>query len=183
MRHVGLVLCALLMFLSCGNRHDLKNELLQMQNRRVILPLDSMDCRNVMRKATEKQPILNWVVYFDTLTCSSCRLYEMQKWNSFLKRTEYCEAGINAYFIFRPLAKDMDTFNFTMKTLQLSCPIYIDTTNVFLRNNPQIPNNPIMHTFLLDKDNNVLLVGNPLENERIADLFWQIVEERSGKQK
>ena len=38
-----------------------------------------------------------------------------------------------------------------------------------------------MHTFLLDENNNVLLVGNPLENEKIKKLFWQIVEEKLGK--
>ena len=38
-----------------------------------------------------------------------------------------------------------------------------------------------MHTFLLDRDDNVLLVGNPIWNEKIEEMFWQIVEERLGK--
>lgn len=39
----------------------------------------------------------------------------------------------------------------------------------------------MFHTFLLDEDNNVLLVGNPLENKKIEEMFWQIVEEKLGK--
>ena len=35
--------------------------------------------------------------------------------------------------------------------------------------------------FLLDEDNNVLLVGNPIWNEKIKEMFWQIVEEKLGK--
>ena len=180
-RSVYVVLSALLVFFSCGNKRDFKDEILQMQNRHVILSLDSMDYRNIEKKIMEKQPVLKLVVYSDTLICSSCRLREMQKWNPFLKRMKHYKEDINAYFIFRPLAKDMDVFNFTMKALPPLCPIYVDTANVFLRNNPQIPNDPIMHTFLLDEDNNVLLVGNPLENEKIEELFWQIVEEKLGK--
>ena len=37
------------------------------------------------------------------------------------------------------------------------------------------------HTFLLDENNNVLLVGNPLDNEKIEEMFWQIVEKKLGK--
>ncbi|WP_281794699.1 hypothetical protein [Paraprevotella clara] len=180
-RHVGFVLCALLISFSCGNKRDFKDELLQMQSRHVILSLDSMDCRNIEKKIMEKQPVLKLVVYSDTLTCSSCRLHEMQKWDPFLKRMKHYKEDINTYFIFRPLAKDMDVFNFTMKAFPPSYPIYVDTTNIFLRMNPQIPDNPIMHTFLLDENNNVLLVGNPLENEKIEEMFWQIVEEKLGK--
>ncbi len=39
----------------------------------------------------------------------------------------------------------------------------------------------MFHTFLLDENNNVLLVGNSLENEKIEEMFWQILEEKLGK--
>ena len=39
----------------------------------------------------------------------------------------------------------------------------------------------MFHTFLLDENNNVLLVGNPLDNEKIEEMFWQIVEKKLGK--
>ena len=39
----------------------------------------------------------------------------------------------------------------------------------------------MFHTFLLNENNNVLLVGNPLENETIEEMFWQIVEGKLGK--
>ena len=57
----------------------------------------------------------------------------------------------------------------------------MDTLGVFIDDNKHIPHHPDMHTFLLDEDNNVLLVGNPLENEKIEEMFWQIVEEKLGK--
>lgn len=50
-----------------------------------------------------------------------------------------------------------------------------------MKQNTCIPVDKMFHAFLLDENNNVLLVGNPLENEKIEELFWKIVEERFGK--
>ncbi len=33
----------------------------------------------------------------------------------------------------------------------------------------------------LDEDDNVILVGNPLRNKKIEEMFYKIVEERLGK--
>ena len=38
-----------------------------------------------------------------------------------------------------------------------------------------------MHSFLLDENNNVVLVGNPLTNKRIEELLWEFVDERFGQ--
>lgn len=179
-RFACFVLCGLFC-LSCENKYDFKDEILQMKSRSINLFLDSMDCRNAAKEMIVKQPALKLVVYSDTLICSSCRLREMQKWNPFLKRVERYQGDISAYFIFRPLAKDMNVFNFTMKALPPLCPVFVDTANVFSRNNSHISSNPKMHTFLLDENNNVILVGSPLENKKIEKLFWQIVEEKLGK--
>lgn len=38
----------------------------------------------------------------------------------------------------------------------------------------------MLHTFLLDEDNKVILVGNPLHNKKIEEMFYKIVEEKLG---
>lgn len=68
-----------------------------------------------------------------------------------------------------------------MRTYAPDNIVYVDTLGLFAKQNPYLSSNTIMHTFLLDEDNNVLLVGNPLENEKIEEMFWQIVEEKLGK--
>ena len=45
---------------------------------------------------------------------------------------------------------------------------------------PQLPSNPMLHTFLLDENNEVLVVGTPLENEKIDRMFWRTVKEKLG---
>lgn len=121
------------------------------------------------------------VVYTDSADCSSCVLKKMYKWNGLLRRMRIYGERVQAYFIFRPLSKDMGDFYLSMKQFTPLCPVYWDSLGVFERANSQIPSDPALHTFLLDKDNNVLLVGNPVWNEKIKELFWQIVEEKLGK--
>ena len=47
--------------------------------------------------------------------------------------------------------------------------------------NPHLPKNKALHTFLLDENNNVILVGDPLHNKKIEEMFYKIVKEKLGK--
>ena len=107
----------------------------------------------------------------------------MYKWNNFLKEVETFNRKIKVYFIFSPQRKNIDIFYFLITTNPPASPIFVDTTNVFLRSNPHIPKNPALHTFLLDENNKVILVGNPLENKHIEEMFWRIVKEKLGEPK
>lgn len=60
-------------------------------------------------------------------------------------------------------------------------PFIIDINNEFEQLNPHLPKNKAMHTFLLDENNNVVLVGNPLHNPKIEKMFKEIVEEKLGE--
>jgi hypothetical protein len=59
--------------------------------------------------------------------------------------------------------------------------IFIDSTNIFSIKNPNIPLETKYHTFLLDPNNNVVLVGNPITNEKIREIFLAIIEKKLGK--
>ena len=177
-----LVLLLLFSFCGCRGRHDFEEDLNSLRTRPIILPLDSMQRYNKGGNDTSSDvKPLKFIVFSDSIECVSCKLKRMYMWDSFMSEVKKENIPMDFHFIFSPPKKDISMFNFTMETIPPAGSIYVDTTNVFLRNNPQIPNNPIMHTFLLDENNNVLLVGNPLENKKIEELFWQIVEEKLGK--
>lgn len=176
-----------MMFLSCNHKEkQMQGYIAKMQETPVCVPLDKLDC--VLNQ--EKMPIrladssnLRLVIYADFIVCSSCRIKEMYKWDDFLSKLDIRSNQMEVLFIFAPSHDKIGQFKMAAKALPENYPIYMDTTNIFLKSNPHIPSNPIFHTFLLDENNNVLLVGNPLENEKIEELFWEIVEERLGKRK
>lgn len=57
-------------------------------------------------------------------------------------------------------------------------PVYIDTQGVFQQNNPHLSKNKLLHTFLLDENNNVILVGNPVRNLRVKDLYDKAIAQK-----
>lgn len=121
--------------------------------------------------------------YEDTTACSSCEIKQTYKWDDFIEEVKAFNKNIGIYFIFSPQRKNIDIFYFLITTNPPASPIFVDTTNIFLRSNPHIPKNPALHTFLLDENNKVILVGNPLENKHIEEMFWRTVKEKSGEPK
>ena len=67
------------------------------------------------------------------------------------------------------------------KNSKFNYPVILDTLGQFERLNPHLPKNKALHAFLLDENNNVILVGNPLLNKKIKEMFYRIVEEKLGK--
>lgn len=61
-------------------------------------------------------------------------------------------------------------------------PVYIDTLGIFQKNNPHLPKNPRLHTFLLDANNHVILVGNPLYNTKIKEMYDRVIHEKLSVQ-
>ena len=61
--------------------------------------------------------------------------------------------------------------------------MYLDTSNVFLEANPQIPDNELLHTLVINNDGMVLMVGNPFQNEKMEALFKKVIANEQKKQK
>lgn len=64
------------------------------------------------------------------------------------------------------------------KNTLMNDQIYIDTMSVFARTNPNIPRNSILHTFLINEQGKVLLIGSPLHNNKIMNLSLEIIKSK-----
>lgn len=60
--------------------------------------------------------------------------------------------------------------------------IYIDETYKFRQSNPHIPDNELFHTFVVNNEGKVLMVGNPFQNEKMEALFMKIMEKEKKQQ-
>lgn len=54
--------------------------------------------------------------------------------------------------------------------------ISIDIAKIFSHINPNIPSETKYHTFLIDENDKVVLVGNPLTKTKIRDVMINVVE-------
>ncbi|MDO5526094.1 MAG: hypothetical protein Q4F85_08435 [Prevotella sp.] len=175
------ILCA------CNKNEQYKERILKMKSKPINVTKEKMklvycnikDSTNLY--GGDKTDSLLWIVYADSFVCSSCKLSELQYWNEFIHKARKKCNSIDFCFIFSPREEDRDIFMFTAKSLKLASLIYLDTLRTFPQNNPQIPKDQRFHTFLLDKNKNVILVGDPVKNEKINNIFWKILDENRHK--
>ena len=121
------------------------------------------------------------IKYSDSTECSTCMLKRMYDWEIVMDSLQHNDHIIDILFIFSPPKDKINAFEENLIKNQYPFPIYMDTCNAFLRANPHIPANPIMHSFLLDENDSVILVGNPVRNKKIEELFFKILEEKKNE--
>ena len=120
---------------------------------------------------------LKLVVFADSSRCSSCYINSLYQWQRIIDFEEQF-AGFKVMFILGAKKGDTERLSEEIKKSTLSHPIYIDEGQNILTNNPNIPRESLYHTFLLDDNNNIILVGSPLHNETIDKLLLQILKEK-----
>jgi len=55
--------------------------------------------------------------------------------------------------------------------------------DAFIKENPHIPLKGIYHTFLLDENDSVILVGDPFKNEKMEKLLQKVIEREKQRKK
>lgn len=108
------------------------------------------------------------IVYVDSIGCISCKL-QLHKWESFIKQVDSISGSkIPFIFIFQPQNKA--ELRKILQIYQFSLPVCIDEEGTFNSLN-HFPNEMEFQTFLLDEENKVIAIGNPIHNLNIRDLY------------
>lgn len=126
---------------------------------------------------------LNWIVYYDSIACNACKIKSLQYWNDYIQLSKRNKYSIGFYFIFRKSIHKGDTEIIKRSVTEsgLKCPIFIDTCGYFMRHNAFIPQRPLYQTFLVDDNYSPIIVGDPMNNVEINDLFYKLLEKRALK--
>ena len=110
--------------------------------------------------------------------CTTCSYGLIYKWDNILEKYK---KQVQFNFIFVPRQSDEKLTLIALKEINSEHYLWIDREGQFEKLNPHLPKNKVLHTFLLDENNNVILVGNPLHNKKIEKMFYKIVEDKLGK--
>lgn len=181
---IAVLLFITILAISCSRNKLLMNEIKQMQSVPFELCLDSMLYYSINTNNSDIDSIsfydknIALIVYLDSKSCSPCAIKGMYRWFELLDtiKLKY-ENELKVYFMFAFPKDDLHNLYRSIETSSFDYPIFIDTTNVFKRRNKHLPENPRMHTFMLDRKRNVILVGSPLDNESIRKLFFKIAND------
>ena len=166
MGRIFLILCAVLLFSSC-EEYSLRRQIRAMYHTRTMLPEPLL--RQVHGAIPDSCPIM--VVYYDPQVCASCTLQRMDEWDGFLRYyRDSLKTPIASLFIFAPNEQQKQQVRDILQQYD-KYPIILDETGAFVKANPDFPQDSRLHTFLLDSMNQVLLLGNPINNESIRKLY------------
>lgn len=110
---------------------------------------------------------------FVTFIDGSCRycLEEFQQWKDLI-----CEDSTRVDFIFYFYSESEELYNIYTKEY-IDFPVVYDGNKKYLKDNG-LDEGTIFTSFLLDHENKVLMVGNPIKNTKVLELYKSVIQNK-----
>nr|WP_302829589.1 DUF1573 domain-containing protein [uncultured Bacteroides sp.] len=113
------------------------------------------------------------VSYVDSVGCLSCKL-NLRKWEELMSELSNI-ADIKVGCLFFLQTTDTERIEYLLQWDMFTYPLYFDDKNSFNQLN-HFPKDDKFHTFLLDENNKVVAIGNPVHNPKIKELYLNIIQ-------
>lgn len=174
-----LLLLLILLVPSCKNdrKKDIAKLVTEWQGKEIAFP-ESMTFTRFATDTVDYQ-IPNTehkiLVYVDSIGCTSCKL-QLPKWKELIAYVDSVgEHKTPFLFFFHP--KDYKEIRYLLKLENFELPVCIDTDDRLNKLN-KFPGEITFQTFLLDKNNKVATIGNPIHNLAVKELY---IKQITGK--
>ena len=124
----------------------------------------TMDYRNAEFKV---------ITYVDSIGCVSCNM-QLEVWKWFIKELDsISNKNIPVMFFIHP--EDISYIQDLLRDKKFNYPVCIDLNNEFGNLN-EFPNHIMFQTFLLNRENKVIDIGNPVHNLNIWKLYMNTIK-------
>lgn len=125
----------------------------------------------------EANKIASIVLWFDSTECSLCRFESLPNIDYIYT---YCYdslpmGSVDVITLFSPSKEQLPLFRNIIETSNLIYPIYLDDNNLFEELNQFIPKEHQYHSFLINKDSKIMIVGGPFHNNKMWDLYKSLL--------
>ena len=121
------------------------------------------------------------LLYVDSTGCTNCRL-NLSGWKKIISESDTVFSKPPEFiFFFNPKQKNERELQHIFLGNGFKHPVFIDKENEIDKLN-KLPKKPAYQCFLLDKDNKVIMVGDPSTNQGIWTLYKKVITERSKKE-
>ena len=169
---VPIFCISLLFFPSCqtpGQEHIMQL-VKEWQGKEVRFPENPVFTRQLKDTVDYRIPEAEYkvLVYVDSIGCTSCKL-QLPKWKEFITYVDSVSGG-QVPFLFFFQSKDNKELRYILKRDNFRLPVCVDSQNEFGKLN-RFPSEQMFQTFLLDKDNRVKVIGNPIHNLSVKELY------------
>ena len=172
MKLVSIFCISLLCFSSCQNpgQEHITQLVKEWQGKEVRFPETPVFTRQLSDTVDYRIPEAEYkvLVYVDSIGCTSCKL-QLPKWKEFIAYVDSVSGG-QVPFLFFFQSKDNKELRYILKRDNFRLPVCVDSQNEFGKLN-RFPSELMFQTFLLDKDNRVKVIGNPIHNLSVKELY------------
>lgn len=164
------ILLLALVFCSCNNNNRLDKEVQALSGREITfpkgysslsynsLPIDSLLAKDI-----------KMVSYIDDLPCTSCGVKMLHTW---IEQVKQIDPEVTYVIVVQTPQKDI-LFN-SIDSMRLPCPLMYYDDSVFGEVN-KLDVLARNKTFLLDKKNRIVVVGEPFGNVRLSQLYKKAI--------
>lgn len=112
------------------------------------------------------------VSYIDTAGCVSCQL-KLTEWRRFMDEVDNA-SPTHTPFIFYLYPKEVKDLLIEFRREAFDYPVCLDEKDEFNRLN-KLAESKALRTFLLDKENKIVAIGNPIENPNVKKFYLKIL--------
>jgi hypothetical protein len=113
------------------------------------------------------------LLYVDSTGCTGCKL-QLMEWNYLINEINSIHRN-NLSFLFFLYPKNITELKLILHRNNFQYPVFIDTKDEINCLN-KFAKQSKYQCFLLDRDNKVLVIGNPLQSNKI----WELYKEQTG---
>ena len=112
------------------------------------------------------------VTYVDSAGCTSCKL-QLNRWKELVAEVDSLTDGA-VPFLFYFQTKDLKELRYLTRREGFTYPVCFDEKDELDALN-QFPDEMMFQTFLLDKDNKVVAIGNPVLSPKVKELYLKVM--------
>ena len=169
MNRILYISLSVILFISCGNKdREILVKLMQEWKGREILYPNDMHFFMQGRDTLNADSICMYkiITYIDSIGCMSCKL-GLSQWQDFAVNVDSIFPNtVHFQFVFQPYK--LNEIRLLLKRERFNHSVYIDKNNKFNKLN-KFPSNMNFQTFLLDRNNRVIAIGNPIYNPKVKE--------------
>lgn len=157
-----IVLLFVVSLMGCDNENGAIREARDFLGKQVMFPAILFESGN-HRYSLDAGFKAKIILYYDSLGCTTCKMKGLYHYNDILSKADSV-SDFCVRFIIQAQATDYEESDDDY-------PIIWDPAAHFERANPTLPKTARCRIFLLDRNDRVVLVGDPLSSDGLWDLY------------
>lgn len=178
----ALLLC-ILHLLSCSSSESekLRKESASFLGKDITVPYSKMivfssDISDSLYNKDKDTSSYVYVSYLDSTECTPCHLSKVNEWEEIVSIFNKSNLSVDVVLIYVAKEDAVSTLWKSYNSNGCLRKVYVDTSNVFKNTNKFLPIDKKLHTFLLNPQGKVVLIGDPIRNEKIRELIKKYID-------